>query len=65
VIGSMFYFYYDFKTPYNDLSRHDYKNPNAVYNNRPLIFLSVQSRRIEDVEKLLTNGHPIEARGFN
>ncbi len=65
VIGSMFYFYYDFKTPYSQLSRHDYKNPNAVYNNQPLIFLSIQSRRIEDVEKLLSYGHSIEAQGFN
>lgn len=65
VIGSMFFLYMDFTTPYNDLSRHDYKNPSALYDNKPLIFLSVQSRRIEDVEKLLSYGHPIEARGFN
>ena len=65
VIGVMFYFYYDFKTPYNDLSRYDYKNPNALYDNRPLIFLSVRSGRIEDVEKLLSYSHSIEAKGFN
>jgi hypothetical protein len=65
VVGSIFFVYHDFTTPFHDLSRHDYKNPSALYDNKPLIFLSVQSRRIEDVEKLLSYGHPIEARGFN
>ena len=65
VVGSSFYVYNDFTTPFNDLSRHDYKNPDALYENQPLIFMSVQAGRIEDVEKLLSYGHSIEARGFN
>ena len=65
VVGFMLYLLYEFKTPYNDLSRHDYKDPSALYDNRPLIFMSVRSGKIEDVETLLSYGHSIEARGFN
>jgi len=64
VVGFTVYLINDFRTPYNSLSRHDYKNINALYDNRPLIFMSIRAGNLEDVKKLVAHGHSIESSGF-